>query len=253
MNKLKKEFVLFIGFCAVTGALGGIFTALFTAESVSGEQIQEAIRQLGSQEAFIAVAAIQGLLYGAICGLFGKILSEKVGLWQELRIRKQPLNVALFTAVISGIYLIVPDVFIFGKYIPAVAESYQAKPSAVYCLSGIIYGGIVEEIMMRLFLMSLIAFLIWKIFLRKKQKELLPVWLFVSANIITALLFAAGHLPATAITLGITPMILVRCFLLNGGLGLIFGRLYRKHGIQYAWIAHMGCHVVSKLIWLVFI
>ena len=50
----------------------------------------------------------------------------------------------------------------------------------------------------------------------------------------------------------LTPLILVRCFLLNGGFGLVFGRLYRKYGIQYAMLSHALLHIVSKLIWTVF-
>ena len=52
---------------------------------------------------------------------------------------------------------------------------------------------------------------------------------------------------------GLTPMIVLRCMLLNGGFGLAFGWLYRKHGLRYAMIAHGGCHVASKLIWILFI
>ena len=39
----------------------------------------------------------------------------------------------------------------------------------------------------------------------------------------------------------------------NGGIGLLFGLLYRKYGLRYAMIAHGGCHVVSKLIWILFV
>lgn len=68
------------------------------------------------------------------------------------------------------------------------------------------------------------------------------------------LLFAEGHLPATITMFGaLTPLVLLRCFLLNGGLGLAFGWLYRKYGIQYAMIGHAGTHIISKLIWLVLI
>ena len=69
----------------------------------------------------------------------------------------------------------------------------------------------------------------------------------------SALLFAAGHLPATLMMLGSSPMIIFRCFLLNGGFGLAFGWLYRKYGLRYSMIAHGGCHVVSKLIWILFV
>jgi hypothetical protein len=70
---------------------------------------------------------------------------------------------------------------------------------------------------------------------------------------ISALLFAAGHLPATYMLLGNSPMILFRCFLLNGGIGLLFGRLFRKYGLRYAMLAHAGTHIVSKLIWILFL
>ena len=75
----------------------------------------------------------------------------------------------------------------------------------------------------------------------------------VTANVIAAFLFAAGHMPATLSMLGSTPLIIFRCFLLNGGVGLLFGYLYRKYGLRYAMIAHGGCHIVSKLIWILFI
>ena len=75
----------------------------------------------------------------------------------------------------------------------------------------------------------------------------------IAANVIAALLFSAGHLPTTFIMLGSSPVILLRCFLLNGGFGLLFGWLYRKYGLRYAMLAHGGCHVVSKLIWILFV
>ena len=97
--------------------------------------------------------------------------------------------------------------------------------------------------------MSLIALILWKVFF--KSEEHISAKALVIANVLSALLFAAGHLPATAISIGITPAILIRCFLLNGGAGLVFGRLYRKRGIQYAMIAHAFTHVAMKLIWFI--
>jgi membrane protease YdiL (CAAX protease family) len=95
------------------------------------------------------------------------------------------------------------------------------------------------------------VFLLHKLFGKRQVKP--TTGILIAANVIAALLFAAGHLPATAQLMGITPMILLRCFLLNGGFGLMFGYLYRKHGLRYAMLAHGGCHVVSKLIWILFI
>ena len=87
-------------------------------------------------------------------------------------------------------------------------------------------------------------------FLPRRSKS--PTDVIIAANIIAALLFAAGHLPSTMQMFGeITPMILLRCFLLNGVGGLVFGYLYRKYGIQYSMMAHAGAHIVWKIIWII--
>jgi membrane protease YdiL (CAAX protease family) len=99
--------------------------------------------------------------------------------------------------------------------------------------------------------MSLIAFILHFLFERKKEKPTTAV--LVAANVISAILFAAGHLPFTFASIGSTPLIIFRCFLLNGVFGLLFGYLYRKHGILYAMISHAALHVVSRGIWMVLI
>jgi membrane protease YdiL (CAAX protease family) len=102
--------------------------------------------------------------------------------------------------------------------------------------------------------MTLIAWVIWKVFCRKYSRENIPVGVFIAANIVAALAFAAGHLPPTLMIFGkLTPLILFRCFLLNGGFGLVFGWLYRKYGIGYSMVSHALFHIVSKLIWIIFV
>ena len=116
-------------------------------------------------------------------------------------------------------------------------------------IGGLLVGGIIEEVMMRLFFMSLVVFIISKI-LKKKE---IPTKVYVIANIIAALLFAAGHLPSTATMTALTPVIIIRCFLFNGSLGLAFGHLYRKYGIGYAILSHGLCHLISDILMLIFI
>ena len=82
---------------------------------------------------------------------------------------------------------------------------------------------------------------------------IVPVGVFVAANIVSALLFAAGHLPGTMAMTTLTPLLLFRCFLFNGGLGLCFGYLYRKYGIGYAMLAHGAAHLISDLLMIIFL
>ena len=99
--------------------------------------------------------------------------------------------------------------------------------------------------------MSLIVFIISKLFYKNKKE--LPTFALVIANIVTAFLFAAGHLPSTATMTSLTPALIIRCFLFNGGLGLGFGYLYRKYGIEHAMLSHGLCHLLSDMLMLLFI
>ena len=146
------------------------------------------------------------------------------------------------------------DYWTFGAVIPGIREATAAGMTLYGVIASVLYGGIIEEVMMRLFVMSLAAFLIRKLFFRKTDREHLPEGVFIAANLTAALLFAAGHLPATLVTFGeLTPLLLFRCFLLNGGFGLMFGRIYRTCGLGYAMLSHAAVHCVSKLIWLLLI
>ncbi|MBE5802533.1 MAG: CPBP family intramembrane metalloprotease [Clostridiales bacterium] len=197
-------------------------------------------------------SAVQSAGYGLIFGAAGIWLGKKVGLWKDERhITKKPLLAALIISLIGGLGLIFPDLLFFGKYEPALLDVYAAKPTIPYLLATVTYGAVIEEIMLRLFMMSLVAFVLHLLFERKGKEVGTAV--LVAANVVSALLFAAGHLPATEMMFGLTPMIVLRCFLLNGVFGLAFGWLYRRFGLRYAMIAHGGCHVVSKLIWILFI
>ena len=78
-----------------------------------------------------------------------------------------------------------------------------------------LYGGVIEEVMLRLFVMSLLSFILWKIFYRAVPKEKIPVRIFAVANVIAALLFAAGHLPDTSVEEAIAEW-LIRYFMVHG-------------------------------------
>ena len=185
-------------------------------------------------------------------GAAGILLGKRIGLWKDERtLTKKPVAITLVIGLLGGMVLILSDILFFGKYSQVIMDSYATKPTVDYMIAMVLYGGVIEEVMLRLFLLSLVAFILYKLFWR--TQETIPVAALVLANIISAILFAAGHLPATAMLMGITPMILFRCFLLNGGLGLLFGWLYRKYGLRYAMLAHGGCHIVSKLIWILFL
>ena len=247
-------------FFAIVGLLGGFFTGLYLLESYPPSIREELVAELnksglGGVPANIVMAAltaVQSLLYGIVLGGIGIVLAKETGFWQDdISITKKPLTYALVGAVCGGLLLILPDMLFFNSISEAIKDSYANKPSLTYILASVTYGAVIEEVMLRLFLLSLVAWILYK--LTKKAEKSVSNAIAMTANIISALLFAAAHLPATALLIGLTPWVVARCFLLNGGLGLLFGWLYRKWGLRYAMIAHGGCHIVSKLIWVLFV
>lgn len=117
------------------------------------------------------------------------------------------------------------------------------------------YGGITEEVLLRLFLMT---FFVWLTFKIKKTSEGKPtaagIWLSI---FLTSVLFGLGHLPITSSVTAITPIVVLRAVVLNGVAGLVFGWLYWKKGLESAVISHFTAdiclHVITPLVAALFI
>ncbi len=250
MSRTKRALLFTLALLPVA-LVAGFFAARYTLKLVDPALLQQAVAQLGGETALLAITVIQTVLYALVCGFFGYLLSDRIGLIRPFRFAKKPLFITLAVSLVAGTVLSL-DAWTFGRWIPEIGASYAAAGTfdADTWIGSILYGGIIEEVMMRLFFMSLVAFLVWKIFLKKR--ETVPTGVLIAANVAAALLFAAGHIPVTLQTFGaLTPLLLLRCFLLNGAFGLLFGRLYRKYGIRYAMLSHLLLHIVSRTIWLI--
>ena len=249
LKKAKKP-LLFVLALLPIAVVGGYFSGVCGWEGMTEELKRQVQAQIGDQlSLFYLSTTLQTVVYTVLCGFFGYLLSESIGLMKPFHFQKKPVLATLGTALGTGL-LLCSDFFYFRHRIPQVGALYQGKPSFAYWMASVFYGGVIEEVLLRLFVMSLIAWIGWKLFFRGAAAP--PVGVLIAANLIAALLFAAAHLPSTMQMFGeITPLILLRCFLLNGAAGVAFGLLYRKYGIQYAMIAHAGAHIVWKLIWII--
>lgn len=252
MSKINKP--LLFALCLLPIAvIAGVFINLYQLDVYPPETLELIVAEVGSTDMLIVVGVVQTVGYGLILGFIGHILANKIGLWKQVKIEKNRLIITLIVSLVGGIIFSL-DHWIFGSMIEGLQDGNVASLTVNGVIASVLYGGIIEEVMMRLFFMSFIAFILWKVFCRRCDREHIPTAIFVIANIVAALLFAAGHLPVTISLMGtITPLLLFRCFLLNGGFGLIFGWLYRKHGIIYAMMGHALFHIVCKLIWMIFI
>ena len=252
MKSFIKTHIKTLLFFAAIGLIGGFFVGIYQLDSYPDEITQEIYAQGITKPILGIVSAIQSAGLGIVLGGLGIFLGKEVGLWRgERSIAKKPLLIALALSTACGIIMILADVLFFSHYSEAIADSYLTKPTVPYLIATVTYAAVIEEVLLRLFFMSLVAYLLYKIFEKGAEKP--STTIFIIANVVAALLFSLGHLPTTFILLGNSPLIIFRCFLLNGGIGLTFGYLYRKYGLRYSMIAHGGCHIVSKLIWILFI
>lgn len=249
--KKWKEALAFALLLIPAAAIGGYCTMQYQLDFLDQAMVDQAISQIGSLEALVAVSVIQAVIYALVCGFFGHIFANQLGLIRPFRLDKKAVVTTLALSLIGGIVFSL-DYWTFGAWIPGVREATDLTLSFHVIVASVLYGGIIEEVMLRLFMMSLIAWMLWKLFFRKQEQA--PKGVIIAANVIAALLFAAGHLPATVMLFGeLTPLIVFRCFLLNGGFGLLFGWLFRKYGIAYAMLSHALLHIISKLIWFIFV
>ena len=252
MKKVFKENWQFLLLVLLGGLLGGYCIGLYSYDSLDPKLLEELQSQNVSKEMIALSSMIQyGIVFGLILAIVGIILSKKIKLWKEFKINKKAIIATSIITIICALLLYPGDKFIFGSLNTWVNEQYVVKPTIYKIVGGLLVGGIIEEVMMRLFFMSLVIFVVSKLFYKNKKE--VPISVFVIANIISTLLFAAGHLPSTSTMTTLTPLIIFRCFLFNGGIGLCFGYLYRKYGIGYAMISHGLCHLISDLLMIILI
>ncbi|TCN26185.1 CPBP family intramembrane glutamic endopeptidase [Mesobacillus foraminis] len=252
-------------FLATICLLAGFFVVPYQMESIKTffgvEEYEKVMDSLQMPfPLLILLTSPQVFVVSLILGFTGYYLAKSAGFrlvfFENLvtRGKKAVLNansvlLAAGLGILSGLIIQGSDRFFFMKHIPKLQES-SPEFNVIGLLAGIFYGGILEEVMMRLFVMSLLVWVIMKV-LRYPNGTPLPTWVYWSGIILAAGVFAVGHLPATEQLFGeITSVLLFRCFLLNGIAGIFFGYLYWKKGLEYSMISHMISHISSQLLFI---
>src|SRR5512146_901073 len=93
------------------------------------------------------------------------------------------------------------------------------------------------------------SFFVWLGHFISKTAEGKPtVAVIWTANILAAVLFGLGHLPAITTLVPITPLVIAREVVLNGLLGIGFGWLYWKRGLEAAMISHFSADLVLHVL-----
>ena len=128
----------------------------------------------------------------------------------------------------------------------AVLNLQTSQPAAWKGFLASFYGGIAEEILLRLFVMSLFVWL-GRFVSRTSEGEPTSA-VFWMANVLAAVLFGIGHLPAMSLLIPLTPLVVGRTVILNGLIGVVCGWLYWRRGLESAMIAHFSADIVLHVL-----
>lgn len=166
----------------------------------------------------------------------------------EAVVTGRPIGAALRPQLLPGLIAgVLGGISLYAalRYVPAAVAEQQDR-FAIPIVARVLYGGLTEELLLRWGLMTALAWLAWR-FLQRRRGPVRAglVWLAIA---VSALIFAAGHLPAAFFLLGALDGPVVAFVMgVNTAFGLLFGYLFWRHGLESAMIAHALAHAVSFL------
>ena len=106
-----------------------------------------------------------------------------------------------------------------------------------------LFGGLYEEVIMRWGLMTILVWILWRIF--QKGTGIPKSWLVYSGILVSQILFAFSHIPALT-HFGITdPALSVFTIFI---VSLPWGWLFWRQGLESAFIAHSSFHAFVALL-----
>ena len=193
----------------------------------------------------LGLLSLLGLRMGHRVGLGSPLLQARLGhretpAWSTLKpLQAIGLGILAAVAVLGASLLLDP---LLPKPLHTIADP-NAGRSALNGLLASFYGGIAEELLMRLFLMTLLVWLFSAF--GRHQPRVASYWIAIA---IAALLFGAGHLPAAAKVWGLSDIVVFRTIALNAIAGIVFGWLYWRRGIEMAMLGHFGADIVLHVL-----
>jgi membrane protease YdiL (CAAX protease family) len=209
----------------------------------------ELLKQIGQPIWFIFIAQfVQSLILFSIAISLGLFFTKKVNFQLPLLETilekgnyKKVLQSILVMSVLSGIAVaaIIYGLDTIFTILGAEVTTHQSFAPIWQTLLASFYGGVTEEILMRLFLMTLFIWIGMKLY-RQREPSTASI---IIAIFLAAIIFGLGHLPITASLTKITPLVVSRAVILNGIGGIAFGWLFWKKGLESAMIAHFTADI----------
>ncbi len=200
------------------------------------------------------LSVIQSTVFLSLAVLIGFTLAPKVGLSSpvaEAAAEGRALSSALKPQIIPGLIgglaggaAILASWVLAKPFLPPIFVSRAEKFNRLLpLLTRLFYGGITEELLLRWGVLTFLVWAAWRLLQGGRGRP--HIIYFVSAIVVSSVVFGLGHLPiAFALAEHVTTPIVFFIITANSVFGLIAGYLYWKKGLEAAIIAHMLAHVV---------
>jgi membrane protease YdiL (CAAX protease family) len=204
-----------------------------------------ALLSLLQSTVLLAIATSLGLFFAKKVGFKFTVL-EQVLLGKSNAIEwKDFLRLPILLGIVTSIVIFSGD-WLFKLAGVVIDDKYVTEIPIWNRFLAAFYGGIGEEILLRLFLLSMLVWILGKI--TQSETPLSRSGLMWSAIAITSIIFGLGHLPATSMITDLTPLVIARAIVLNGIAGLVLGWLYWRRGLESAIIAHFTADLMILIV-----
>lgn len=237
---MRKKFLILLALSLISVIC--IFPYVLTIQGELLKQVGQPVETI-----FLVQLAQSAILFSIVISL-GLIFAKKINFHLPLieaileksgykKILKNIFGISVFSGIAVAVIIYVLDlIFVFKG---ASISTHQNLAPVWQKLLAAFYGGITEEILMRLFLMSFFIWIGTKLFKKKKPSRTS----IIISIFLAAIIFGLGHLPITASVTKIDSLIIGRAVALNGIAGVVFGWLFWKRGLESAMIAHFTADI----------
>ena len=213
--------------------------------------------QIAAQVLLFGVAIWVGLSFANSIGLGLPIL--------ESALRREPIRdrmnliipISITLGVLGALLVVVLDLYVFHQALiselgSAAAPLTVRSPTTPTWWQGLLaslYGAFDEELLLRLCVMSFLAWL--GRYVSKTPEGRPTTAVFWTANVLAAILFGLGHLPATSAMVPLTPLVVIRAVVLNSVIGIAAGYLYFTRGLESAMLSHFSADIILHVLFAI--
>ncbi len=235
---------------ALAASISGLLVIPYSLE-FTGQSFPSFPEFLG----IIPLAFIQYFVQFALLAYIGLRICKLIGLEPtpvlagKTRLQEH-LTISVVSGIAVGVGIVLLNLLLFSVFVFPAVGAGTGNPGAFAGFLASFYGGIGEEVLLRLFFVPFLCLIIigaMKLLRSAKSWEYTDNIMWVSV-IIAAIVFGLGHLPGTAAIIPITLPVIIRAVLLNGIGGVVFGWLFFRKGLEFAMISHFSLDIVLHVI-----